>query len=174
MVLLSAAVVVLAVLLLVDLVLTFAIIRRLRETETKLIEMNTPPEAGLPVGARMPDFAAADGTLSSAELAGGPALIGFFSAGCRHCPAQAEHLADRAEDLNTQGVRVVSVLSVGDGATDELSPTLRKAGHLITESEPSAVAVRFQEAATPSFLLFGDDGRLLSRGHDLGEVLGSR
>jgi hypothetical protein len=173
-VLLSAAVVVLAALLLVDLVLTFAIIRRLRETEAKLIEMNTPPESGLEVGARMPEFATTDGTLSHADLADAPALIGFFSAGCRHCPAQAEQLADRAEELNTQGVRVVSVLSLGDGAVDELSPTLRKAGLLVSESEPNPVAAVFQEAATPSFVFFGDDGRLLARGHDLGEVLISR
>jgi hypothetical protein len=173
-VLLSAAVVVLAALLLVDLVLTFAIIRRLREIETKLIDMNTPPESGLPVGEPMPEFAAADGTVSRADLAGGPALIGFFSAGCRHCPAQAEELADRAEELTAQGVRLVSFLSVGDGAVDELSPTLRKAGPLVTEPEPSLVAAAFQESATPAFVLFGADGRLTARGHDLDEVLSRR
>ncbi|MEU8390977.1 TlpA disulfide reductase family protein [Micromonospora sp. NPDC048843] len=174
MLFLSTAVAILAALVLVDLALSAAVIRRLRETEAKLIEMNSPPASGLSVGTTLPEFVSPDGQVSSADLAGSPTLIGFFSAGCRHCPAQAEKLADRAEEFGGTGVRVVSFLTVGEGMTDELGPTLRKAGLLVMDDSPSAVMAAFQVQGTPSFVLFDADGRLAARGHDLSEVLGSR
>lgn len=174
MLILAVAVATLAALVLVDLVLSAAIIRRLRETEAKLIEMTTPPTSGLPIGATMPEFASPDGQVSSTDIAGGPVLIGFFSAGCRHCPAQAEVLADRAEEIASEGVRVVSVLTVGEGMTDELAPTLTKAGPLIVEGDQGTVTAAFQVQGTPSFVMFGADGRLVAQGHDLSEVLSSR
>lgn len=174
MLFLSIAVAILAALVLVDLLLSAAIIRRLRETETKLVEMTTPPASELSLGAAMPEFVSSDGQVSSAELAGGPVMIGFFSAGCRHCPAQAQALADRAEEISRAGVRVVSFLAVGEGATDELAPALRKAGLLVTEGDPSAAMTTFQVQGTPAFLMFGGDGRLLGRGHELSEVFNSK
>ncbi|TDC43953.1 redoxin domain-containing protein [Micromonospora sp. KC213] len=171
---LSVAVAILAVLVFVDLALSAAIIRRLRETETKLIEMTTPPASGLPLGSAMPEFVSPDGQVSSADIAGGPVLIGFFSAGCRHCPAQAEALAERAEEIGGGGVRVVSFLTVGENMSDELAPTLRKAGQLVTAGDSSAVMTTFQVQGTPAFLMFGDEGRLLARGHELTEVLSSQ
>ncbi|MFI6780636.1 TlpA family protein disulfide reductase [Micromonospora sp. NPDC050276] len=174
MLFLSTAVAILAALVLVDLALSAAVIRRLRETEAKIVEMTSPPASGLSVGAPLPEFVSPDGQVSSADLTGSPALIGFFSAGCRHCPAQAEKLADRAEEFGGAGVRVISFLTVGEGMTDELGPTLRKAGLLVMDDSPSAVMAAFQVQGTPSFVLFGADGRLAARGHDLSEVLGSR
>ncbi|MDG4828968.1 redoxin domain-containing protein [Solwaraspora sp. WMMD1047] len=171
MALLSVAVIVLTVLVLIDLVLSAAIIRRLRETEAKITEMNTPPESGIMLGEPMPEFETDGGELTHADLAGGPALVGFFSAGCRHCPTQAERLADRAPEITGTGVRVVSVLTSGDGATEDLAPTLRKAGTVIVEPDSAAMMATFREGATPTFLMFGGDGRLLARGHDLGAVL---
>lgn len=171
---LSIAVALLAALVLVDLVLSAAVIRRLRETEAKLIEMTTPSASGLPVGAAMPEFVSPDGQVSSADLAGSPALIGFFSAGCRHCPAQAEALADRAAEIGGAGVRVVSFLTVGDGAADELAPMLSKAGLLVTEGDTSAAMTTFQVQGTPAFVMFGADGRLVARGHELSEVFSSQ
>ncbi|TDC85943.1 TlpA family protein disulfide reductase [Micromonospora sp. KC606] len=161
----------LAALVVVNLVLSAAIIRRLRETEAKLIEMTTPAASGLPLGGAMPEFVSPDGQVSSADLAGGPVLVGFFSAGCRHCPAQAEALADRAEEIGGGGVRVLSFLTAGEGETDDLAPTLRKAGLLVTEGDTSAMMTTFQVQGTPAFLMFGDDGRLLARGHELSEVI---
>ncbi|MEO3746636.1 TlpA disulfide reductase family protein [Plantactinospora sp. B5E13] len=174
MLLLSVVVAALAALVLVDLVLSAAIIRRLRETEAKLLEMTTPPASGLPIGAALPEFASPDGQVSRADVAGNPVLVGFFSSSCRHCPAQAEQLADRAEELATTGVRVVSVLTTGEGQTDELAPTLGKAGLVVTEDSPSTLMATFQVQGTPSFVMFGADGRLSARGHDLGEVLNSQ
>ncbi|MEU4550605.1 thiol-disulfide isomerase/thioredoxin [Micromonospora violae] len=174
MLFLSTAVAILAALVLADLALSAAVIRRLRETEAKLIDMTSPPASGLPIGSPIPHFVSPDGQVSNADLAGSPVLFGFFSAGCRHCPAQAEALADRSQEIASTDVRVLSFLSVGEDAADELGPTLQKAGLLVIDDSPSAVMAAFQVQGTPSFVLFGADGRLAARGHDLSEVLGSR
>jgi hypothetical protein len=173
MALLSVIVAVLTVLVFVNLVLSAAIIRRLRETETTLIELRTPPETGMPIGSRMPEFRSANGELNRGDLAGEPAVIAFFSTGCSHCPAQAEQLAARADEVAGTGTRVVSVLAVAEGTTDDLTPTLRKAGLLLTESGPDGLMATFGETATPSFLLFDAEGQLTRKGHQLSDVLGS-
>ncbi|MEU0550770.1 TlpA disulfide reductase family protein [Micromonospora sp. NPDC005979] len=174
MVFLSTAVAILAALVLADLALTAAVVRRLRETEMKLIDMNSPPASGLPLGAAIPEFTAPGGQISRADLVGSPTLIGFFSAGCRHCPGQAAKLADRAEEIASGGVRVISFLTAPEESTEDLGPTLRKAGLLVMDDTPSAVMAAFQVQGTPTFVMFGADGRLAARSHDLGEVLSSR
>ncbi|GAA0445634.1 hypothetical protein Aca07nite_03480 [Actinoplanes capillaceus] len=174
MALLSVAVAVLTALVLLDLILTGAVIRRLRETEKRLIEITTPPDTGMRPGDPMPEFTSPDGGLSRADLAGTQALIGFFSAGCHHCPAQADRLAARADDLAAMGITVVSVLTVTAGDTDELSPRLEKAGRLIVETGTSDMMNAFQAEATPTFLLFDDAGVLLNREHGLDDVLGGK
>jgi peroxiredoxin len=171
---LAVAVAALAALVLVDLVLSAAIIRRLRETEERLDGLDAAAMPGLMVGESMPEFVAPDGTVSRADLVGGRALVGFFAAGCRHCPAQARKLADRAGQLAASGIRLVSVVTVPEGEADELTATLQGAGPLVVESGSGTVMAAFHELATPSFLLFDVDGRLLVRGHDVDALLDSR
>jgi hypothetical protein len=174
MVFLSVAVAVLAGLVLIDLVLSAAVIRRLRDTEQQLIEIMTPPETGMTPGEPMPDFVLPGGEFSRADLTGRPALVAFFSASCRHCPAQAERLAERADELADKGVAVVSVLSASDGAADDLSPLLRKAGRLVGENGAGELMRAFHAEHTPTFLMFDRAGLLLANGHGLDEVLGGK
>jgi hypothetical protein len=171
MIFLSVAVAVLASLVLVDLVLTAAVIRRLRDTERQLGEITTPPDTGMALGDPMPGFTAPDGGITRSGLAGGPALVGVFSAGCRHCPAQAQRLAERAGQLSGRDITVLSVLGLSDGDADELSPLLRKAGHVVVEKGGGELAGTFQVEATPTFLLFDEAGVLVAKGHDLDEVV---
>ncbi|MDI6097440.1 TlpA disulfide reductase family protein [Actinoplanes sp. NEAU-A12] len=174
MVFLSVAVVILTALVLIDLVLTGAVIRQLRDTEKQLVEMNTPPDTGMAPGELMPEFVSPDSDLSRTDLAGKRTLVAFFSTGCRHCPAQAERLAERADEIAGRGITVVSVLGVSEGDTEELSPLLRKAGRLITENGSGEVAGAFRAFSTPTLLVFGEDGVLVANGHSLDEVLGGR
>ena len=171
MIFLSVAVAVLASLVLVDLVLTAAVIRRLRDTEARLDEITTPPDTGMALGDPMPEFTAPDGGVSRAGLAGGLSLVGVFSAGCRHCPAQARRLAESSDRLLGRGITVVSVLGLSDGDADELSPVLRKAGNVIVEKGGGELAGTFRVEATPTFLLFDEAGVLVAKGHDLDEVV---
>lgn len=163
---LTAAVVVLTVLVLVDLLLSAAIIRRLRDTEAQLADALPPTRTGLRNGTPMPDFSSADGSLTRADVAGTPVLIGFFSTGCRYCPAQAEQLAHRAAEITGRGIRVVNVLTVIDEeVADDLTPVLEKSGTVVTEHGPGGLMAAFSVGGTPTFLLYDRQGSLLGNGH---------
>jgi hypothetical protein len=171
MVLLSVAVAALAVVVIVDLVLSTAVVRRLRELEERIGDATAPPPSGPAVGTAMPQFVTADGTLSQADLIGGDVLVGFFATGCRFCPAQAEQLAGRTGEL--AGVRVVSVITEQGESDAELETSLRAAGRMITEEAPGVTMRAFGVSATPTFLLYGDDGLLTARGNELRDLLGA-
>jgi hypothetical protein len=124
-------------------------------------------------GEPMPDFAVPGADLTRAELTGRPTLIGFFSTSCKHCPAQAERLGERADEIAGSGTTLISVLNTAEG-DDTLSPALRKAGRLISETGPGGLASAFHAEATPTFLLFDEAGVLRAVGHGLDEVLAGR
>jgi hypothetical protein len=165
---LTAAVIVLTVLVLVDLLLSAAIIRRLRDTEAQLADAMPSTQPGLKTGTPMPDFSSADGSFTRADVAGVPVLIGFFSTGCRYCPAQAEQLAHRSSEIAGRGIRVVNVLTVLDeDGPDDLTPVLEKSGTVVTEHGPGGLMAAFSVSGTPTFMLFDGHGTLLGNGHTL-------
>jgi len=169
---LTAAVVVLTVLVLVDLLLSAAIIRRLRDTEAQLADALPSTRPGLPTGTPLPDFSSADGSFNRSDVAGTPVLLGFFSTGCRYCPAQAEQLAHRAAEVAGWGIRVVNVLTViEEDAPDDLTPVLEKSGTVVTEHGPGGLMASFTVAGTPTFLLYDRHGTLLGNGHTVDEAL---
>lgn len=172
MLLLTAAVVALTVFVLIDLLLSAAIIRRLRDTEARLEEITPSARPGLMTGTAMPDFRDAGGSFTSADVAGTPLLLAFFATGCRYCPTQAEQLAHRKAEIDGLGIRVVSVLTViDDAAPDDLTPTLEKSGLVVTEHGPGGLMATFSVTGTPTFLLYDRSGTLLGSGNAVHEVL---
>ena len=171
MVLLSVAVAVLAVLVVVALVVSGAVIRRLRETERQLNEITAAARTGLVPGDSMPAFVSPDGRVSRADLIGRPSLVTFFSDSCGSCPAQAERLAERADEIAAQGVTVVSVIGTSDDGSDDLIPLLRKAGRLVFEEGPGGLKGAFRADSTPTLLMFDEAGVLVAKGHCVDEVL---
>ena len=145
--LLIAAVIVLTALVVVDLVLSGAIIRRLRETEARLDEMTggSAPVPSWLVAPRAP----CRGRLRQSDLLGTSTIIGFFSTGCRYCAPQAEALLQKSEILEQDGVRVISVLALSEDQEDELTPTLDKAGRLVTQPWPGSLKETFGVFADP-------------------------
>ncbi|GAB3865066.1 hypothetical protein GCM10029963_76510 [Micromonospora andamanensis] len=90
MTILTVAVVVLAVLVVADLAVTFAALRRLREYGEQLTTAQpaSPPSALELLGRDLPevDVTTLDGVeLAAEQLRGRPWLIGFFSATCAPC-----------------------------------------------------------------------------------------
>jgi hypothetical protein len=169
---LTTAVIVLAVLVLVDLLLSGAIIRRLRDHEAQLADALPSTEPGLRTGTPMPDFSSADGSLTRADLLGVPVLLGFFSTGCRFCPAQAEQLAHRGPGIAAGSIRVINVLTVTDeSVADDLTPVLEKSGTVVTEHGPGGLMATFSVSGTPTFLLFDREGTLIGTGHTVDEAL---
>jgi len=171
---LSVAVVVLAVLVLLDLALTAAVIRRLRVLDERT---SVPDFGGLPVGVEVPAFevTAVDGGSFTGEVfSGRRSLVAFYSTNCTGCHQQAPDFAVEAGRLAAEGVQVLPVLTP-DGQGDaeregRLRELLAGAGRLVVDGEgalPRAFAVR----ATPSYFAVGPDGRVTGKGLSLAECL---
>lgn len=177
MAMLTAAVILLSVLVVLDLTLSAAVIRRMRVYESA---RTAPPDrGGLADGTVVPEFSGATadgGTFGSADLAGSRTLLGFFATSCTHCVAAAPALAERAEQLAAEGVGVVPVLTldevgVAEDVAADMHTALVKAGVLVTEPRPGPVATAFRVKATPSYVLVGADGRVLASGYSVDECL---
>jgi hypothetical protein len=161
---LAAAVVVLTVLVVVDLVLTTAVIRRLRTYESGGGSVGAPPETiDLAVGAEVPEFAG-DG-VDRAALHGRRTLVGFFSTTCQPCTTEAAELVRREPGLTAAGITAVPVLMM-NGGTDPngLAAVLAGAGPVVAEPPGGAVATAFGAKATPSYVLVDPDGRVAAKG----------
>jgi hypothetical protein len=132
---LAVAVIILAVLVLTNLSMTFAAVRRLHEHGEGLsARPDGLPAAAELVGRSVPDVTVVtvDGVKVTAEqLRDRPWLIGFFSVTCQPCRQQAPLFAAASE-----ADRLAVVIT--DGATDvqrdELVALLAGAPYIVTES----------------------------------------
>lgn len=166
---LVAAVVLVGVIAVLDLLLTVALARRLKEPDAARSGHSGPPVA-LGPGSRPAAFAASttdgepvsDGTL--------PGLVAFFSAGCDPCHAQAPRVAEHARSVGRE-----NVLAVIAGTDPDLVATLQPDVRLVVEDHGGPVSTAFQNEWTPALYLMGDDRTVLATGgrlHDL--PLGTR
>jgi peroxiredoxin len=123
----------------------------------------------------MPSFALPDAasgrTVSSAELAGKPAVVAFI---CNHCP-YVKHLrtelARFGRHCQERGVAVVGISSndaVGypQDAPGPMAEEARQHGYVFPYlfDESQEVAKAFRAACTPEFYLFDSTGKLVYRG----------
>lgn len=100
-----------------NLLLTVALVRRVAALGTGATVANTPV-GGLPVGAPAPPFTAATARgeeRSSAELGADPWVLGFFSPTCEACYDHVPHFAELAQRAAAEGVTAVAVID-GDAA----------------------------------------------------------
>lgn len=168
MVVLTAAVVVVGVLCLLDLLLTFGVIRRLRE-HTELLSVR--PGADLPViGVNVGEAPAAfTGLGTDGAALSGPAglrMVAFFSSFCSICPKRVPVFLDY---LRANQVRRDDVLAVVVGPADEPVPyldRLAEAALVCTEPEDGALARAFKVEGFPAFCLLDTDGAVLATSYD--------
>ncbi|MFJ7630083.1 TlpA family protein disulfide reductase [Streptomyces sp. NPDC097595] len=167
MAVLTAAVVVLGLLCLLNLAVSTAVIRRLRLLG---VRMNPVPGAGPAIGDLVPafDVVAEDGTALNPDfLHGRHTLIAFLSTTCSACVAHAPELALRAAGLGASGTQVLMVL-LDDGADARgLRKLLSPAGTLLTGENALAFMTACQVEATPTYWLTGEDGTLVAELQDL-------
>jgi hypothetical protein len=152
---LVAAVVLLAVVCVLNLILTLGLIRRLRAQDAP----HAGPPTALGVGAEIGDFAATtvDGEpVRRDDLTG---LVGFFSAGCDPChellPRFVEHAKGQARE------RVLAVVTGEDRETVE---ALRPVARVVAEDYDGTVTTAFQNEWTPALYVIGADHRVLATG----------
>ncbi|MEO3775223.1 TlpA disulfide reductase family protein [Micromonospora sp. B9E7] len=161
-----AAVALLGALCMVNLLLTFGVLRRLREQTAELNRLSgvLPPEMPAPeelVGTPVPAFAATaiDGTpVTRDSLVGRPRLVGFFSAGCAPCheqaPLFAKWLAEQGGDAST----AVAVITDSGPEAVELATSLTDTATVVVEPDAFSVSQAFGVRGFPTFLRVDADG----------------
>ncbi|MFI6505081.1 hypothetical protein [Nonomuraea typhae] len=152
---LIAAVVLVGVLCLFDLVLTFAVLRRLREHTAELARLSgaTPPpyDPAVLVGRSLP----ADGTQW-------PGLVAFFHADCDACHVHAPAFAATARGLDAMAV------VCGDGPKrDRLAEVCDGLPYVVTGERAAALEKAVGIEAFPAFLRVGADGAVVAAHLDL-------
>ncbi|GAA3944091.1 TlpA family protein [Actinomadura viridis] len=168
---LIAAVIVLFALVLVDLSLSAAIIRKLRVLEAR--SAGSPP-GGLAPGTAPGEFTALSvqgAPVTSGDLRGEQTLIGFFSSDCSGCLPKAPVFAEVAAEARRQGVRTVAVIAVMERGPEELVAALGEGPTVVTEQGRGSMGRAFEIGAFPWFMLVGPDGTVAAGGGDPADCL---
>lgn len=166
---LIAAVIVVGILCLLDLLLTFGVIRRLRE-HTELLRSHQlsaePPVIGLAPGQAPEPFAVE--TVDGAPLSGptGLRMAGFFASWCAVCP---ERVAPFIDYIRDNSVPRDSVLAVVLARGDEPPPYLSKLAEVAcvsVQQDRAPVTKAFAVAGYPAFCLLDANGAVVTSGFD--------
>jgi thiol-disulfide isomerase/thioredoxin len=166
MALLTAAVVVVGTVGVINLVLTFGVIRRLREHQELLRRgPQGRPVSGLALGATVGGFAVrtrAGGHRSHTTFSG-DTLVGFFSVGCAPCAELAPQFVQAARIHPGGPARVLAVVTGRDG--DALADALAPVADVVVGADADTVARAFEVGAYPTLMLVDGAGRV--RANDL-------
>lgn len=112
MMILTAAVAVLGVLCMLNLAVTTAVIRRLRQ-QPAAAGPQTPPGPGLAPGDTVPDFAIRPvhgPPVDGASLRGRHTVVAFFATACSICGDHAPRLAEQAPAWPSAGLQIVAAI----------------------------------------------------------------
>ncbi|WP_331766746.1 TlpA disulfide reductase family protein [Embleya sp. NBC_00896] len=160
---LVAAVVLVGLVGALNLLLTFGVMRRLREQPAAPQARGMEPE--LRPGMRADVFTAtttAGKQVSDTDVRG---LVGFFSAGCAPCHTLAPRFVERASTLDRDGV-----LAVVAGDDAELVALLSPVARVVLEDFDGAVQAAFHNSWTPAVYLLDDAGRVVAGGNRMGDL----
>ncbi|MFI6453314.1 hypothetical protein ACIBF6_17340 [Streptosporangium amethystogenes] len=151
---LIAAVVLVGVLCAVDLLLTFGVLRRLREHTAELARLAgetrfAPYDPGVLVGRTLP-WTATDGVDR-------PRLVAFFDAGCDACH---EHAPQFAVTARTQAA--MAVVSGAGPRADDLVQAVAGVSSVITAERADSLVKAVGVEAFPTFLRVGPDGTIVA------------
>ncbi|GAB3715119.1 hypothetical protein GCM10027598_23820 [Amycolatopsis oliviviridis] len=165
---LIAVLVLVGVLLVLDLVLTFGVIKRLR-THSELIGRaleNRVPAGPVMVaeGNLVADFTArtVDGAEVSRSGFTGQTLVGFFAVECDTCidklPDFVEHAKDHPRD------HVLAVVQGDTAGAAEFTARLAPVARVVVEPVGGVVSKAFEVRGTPVVAMLGPGGRVVAAG----------
>jgi len=169
---LVAAVVILAVLFLANLLFTFGVIRRLREHTEILDKLGTPgPSAVMrKPGESVDDFmtVTADGEAVSFAAANGRTLLAAFSTSCAPCKAKLPGFVEYAGRHPGGRDRVVAMV-LGDDAETAASfvEALGPVARVIRDAEEGPAPKAIGLHGFPAFALIEPDRTVAASGSDL-------
>ncbi len=173
---LVVAVLLVGLLCLLDLLLTFGVLRRLKEHTAQLEQLLNgagAADALPPVGMSVGEFTAATvdgGTVSLETLASGvETLVAFFSPDCEPCREKLPDFIEYARRSGT-GRRVLTVVTgpVERGAA--MAESLEPVSTVVVDGVDGPVRRAFRVTATPGFCLVDGAGRVAAADFDLDRI----
>ena len=153
---LTAAVIVVGVLCVLNLILVDAVIRRLREVSSRLGK-----DTGklLPVGSAIGELPA-----DAPALKQGTKIVAMMSTTCSACMSALDATVRYARDLPGGPADIVVAVEGEGGHLDELTAALGDVTTLITGQAATDLVAALQGRAFPTFYLL-EDGRIKAAGH---------
>jgi hypothetical protein len=183
---LAVAVVGVGVLGLVNLWLTIAMARKLRDHGEHLARGGSRPRpiVGLQPGTQVPEFTVTTvtgATVSAEDLRGQRSLIAFFSPGCAPCHEQVPAFTAFVRTLPGGVARPLAVICGGghgaaqgqDAGADHLARQLADMAHVVREPSAGMVAAALAVSGFPSFILLDAGGRVEAGAHAVAGIAGS-
>jgi peroxiredoxin len=174
---LEAVVLLLTIVVVGNLLLTWGMVRRLRNLQEQVGLAFGPLQNGLAPGDPAPDFFAVTASgdrVTRDELVRSETVLAFFSPTCSACESHIPSVRQLAGLAPGSGPAVVAVV---DGRVDESS-------HLVDEMEGDVVMVfaprsendlleDYRVNAYPSYYVISPDGRITNSHMDLSQLLSS-
>ena len=168
MAILSAAIVVVGLLCLTDLLLTFGVIRRLREQTERLANFNgvDAPVSDLAVGEAVAPFTARS---VSGEPLSGPAglrMVAFFSAGCSACPERVPAFVDYVRANQIARDSVIAVIISSQPEPVSYQEDVAAVAPVRVEPLDGGLADAFKVRGFPTFFLLDGAGSVSAFSHE--------
>lgn len=178
MAILTAAVTVLTALTLFNLVLSMALVRRLRHVENAGRRGPLPAVPDLeqlPAGRVIPEFTATSVTgaeVSSRELIGDRAVYAFFDTDCGICKKQLRPLVEFAEDAGLAPGQVIAFVGHENPDADVHAYTsvLENRATIVMQSLDDEVGRAFSPGGVPAVVLADADGTVVRSGVEVEDL----
>ncbi|GGN74794.1 TlpA family protein [Actinoplanes lobatus] len=159
MIVIVAALVLVGVLGMLNLVLTVGVIRRLRESQGHHPGGADPV---LPVGTAVGEFTAT--TIDGDPVDAFPALVGFFSPGCAPCTELLPEFADYARRMPGGRQRVLAVVAGTPETAADYVSVLSEVARVVVASADAPLPRAFRATAFPAVYLLDAERRVLVSG----------
>ncbi len=153
----------------VNLLLTFGVVRRLREHSellagTPRMVDDDPP---VPVGSVVGKFSVTtvDGEAISRDSLDGGTVVGFFSPGCGPCEELLPRFAEYAASQAGGGRRVVAVVTAPDVEAEVVAARLTPVARVVADGTFSGpMSAAFGVRGYPALCIVGDGGTVTASG----------
>jgi hypothetical protein len=161
---LAAALAIVGVLCALNLLLTFGVIRRLREHTALLSDVSVPdsPIMGLKPGDRPGPFSAVTAGGAAIDGARGLRVVGFFSTSCSICPERVPMFVDYLAKHRVPAERVLAVVNGHETTPAPYLDTLRAVAQVCTEAHDGPIARAFRVTGFPAFALLDEHGDVIA------------
>jgi len=170
-----AALVLVGLLGIVNLIFSFGVIRRLREHTTLIDGLSHGGAGGAgqavmnAAGTTVGDFAVStvDGERVTNDELSDPTLVGFFSPSCAPCRERMPQSVERAHQYARDHVLAVVVAPDDDADAPTLVAELTGVARVVRESDSGPISTAFGVHGFPALGLVGPQGELLASGFEL-------